>query len=240
MVAAIRRTFDLDRLGAAEALELALLQHAQQLHLRLQVDVADFVEEQRAALGQLEAALAALVRVGERALLVAEQLRLDQRVGQRAAAHLDERLGRPQRVVVDRVRDQLLAGARLAADQHGGVGARDLRDLIEHAAHRAAGADQVGEVVLRLQLLAQVRVLVDQPLALGLDEALQPHRLADHRGDDAEELRGADVEPIGLERQLDEQRADRPAGDGDRHADDAELLGLAALGRADGAASAPG
>ena len=78
LVAAIRRTFDLDRLGAAEALELALLQHAQQLHLRLQVDVADFVEEQRAALGQLEAALAPLVRVGEGALLVAEQLGLDQ------------------------------------------------------------------------------------------------------------------------------------------------------------------
>ena len=49
----------LDRLGAAEALELARLQHPQQLHLRLQVDVADFVEKQRAALGQLEAALSA-------------------------------------------------------------------------------------------------------------------------------------------------------------------------------------
>ena len=62
LVAAISRTFDLDRLGAAEPLELALLQHAQQLHLRRQVDVADLVEEQRAALGQLEAALLARLR----------------------------------------------------------------------------------------------------------------------------------------------------------------------------------
>ena len=69
---------DLDRVGAAEPLELALLQHAQQLDLRGQVDVADLVEEQRAAVGQLEAALAPLLRAGEGALLVAEELGLDQ------------------------------------------------------------------------------------------------------------------------------------------------------------------
>ena len=47
---------DLDRLGAADALELALLQHAQQLDLHLQRQVADLVEEQGAAVGELEAA----------------------------------------------------------------------------------------------------------------------------------------------------------------------------------------
>ena len=47
---------DLDRLGAADALELALLQHAQQLDLHVERQVADLVEEQRAAVGQLEAA----------------------------------------------------------------------------------------------------------------------------------------------------------------------------------------
>ena len=137
----------------------------------LEVDVADLVEEERAALGHLEAALLAGVGAGERALLVAEQLRLDQRVGQRRAAHLHERLLRAQRVVVDRVRDQLLAGARLAADQHGGVGLRDLRDLLVHLPRRAAGADDVREVVALAQLLPQVRVLVEQPPALLLDHA---------------------------------------------------------------------
>ena len=47
---------DLDRLDAADALELALLERAQQLHLHLDRDLADLVEEQRAAVGQLEAA----------------------------------------------------------------------------------------------------------------------------------------------------------------------------------------
>ena len=84
LVAAIEPDVDLDGFGAAEPLELALLQHAQQLDLRGQLHVADLVEEQRAALRELEPALLAILRAGERALLVAEQLRFDQRLGQRA------------------------------------------------------------------------------------------------------------------------------------------------------------
>jgi hypothetical protein len=34
--------------------------------------------------------------------------------------------------VVSRAGDQLLAGARFAADQHGGVALRDLLDDVEH------------------------------------------------------------------------------------------------------------
>jgi hypothetical protein len=72
---------------AADALELALLQHAQQLGLQGRRDLADLVEQQRAAVGQLEAALAHPVGAGERALLVAEQLALEQgrRTGRRSS-----------------------------------------------------------------------------------------------------------------------------------------------------------
>ena len=76
---------DRDRLVAAEPLEAALLEHAQQLGLRDERHVADFVEEQRALVGQLEASGLAIVRAGERALLVAEDFRFEQRVGQRGA-----------------------------------------------------------------------------------------------------------------------------------------------------------
>ena len=189
LVAAIRRTLTLDRLGAAEPLELALLQHAQQLDLDVRVHVADLVEEQRAAVGPLEAPLLARRRAGERPFLVAEQLRLDQRVGQRRAADLHERLGCALRVVVDRLRDQLLAGARLAADQHRGVGARDLHHLLADCVHRAAGAEDLREVVALAQLPLQPHVLLHQPLAVRLEQPLHLDRLRDHRGDDAEELR---------------------------------------------------
>ena len=59
---------DLDRLHAAEPHELALLNDAQQLGLRLERDVADFVEEDRAAVGEVEQPLLRVDRAGERAL----------------------------------------------------------------------------------------------------------------------------------------------------------------------------
>ena len=52
---------DLDRLVAADAEHFPVLQHAQQLRLQGQRHVADLVEEQRAAVGVLETALAHLV-----------------------------------------------------------------------------------------------------------------------------------------------------------------------------------
>ena len=46
---------DLDRVRVADALELALLQHAQQLRLQRRAHRPDFVEEERALVRLLEA-----------------------------------------------------------------------------------------------------------------------------------------------------------------------------------------
>src|SRR5438874_5492238 len=62
---------------AADALELALLQHAQDLGLRLEAHVADLVEQEGPAVGDLELAFARRRRAGEGPLLVAEELALD-------------------------------------------------------------------------------------------------------------------------------------------------------------------
>ena len=105
-------------------------------------------------------------------------------------------------------------------------GARDLRDLLVDALHRAAVADDPGEVVALPQLLLQVRVLVDQPLVLRGDEPLHLERLPDHRGDDAEERLRALVVAVGLELQVDAERADDAAVEADRDADEAGFLGL--------------
>src|SRR5205085_8692098 len=59
----------------------------------------------------------------------------------RADVHGHERTVRPPRLEVERARDQLLAGAALADQQHGTVGARDLRDEAEDALHAAARAE---------------------------------------------------------------------------------------------------
>ena len=72
-------------------LELAFLQYAQQLGLDLRLQVADFIEEDRPAVGELEPSLPHRHRAGERPLLVAEQLALDQRRGKRRTVDADER-----------------------------------------------------------------------------------------------------------------------------------------------------
>src|SRR6266849_6684445 len=61
-----------DGRAPTDPLEFALLQHAEQHDLGLGGEFADLVEEERAAVGQLEATLAPLQGSGERPLLVAE------------------------------------------------------------------------------------------------------------------------------------------------------------------------
>ena len=53
--------------------------------------LADLVEEEHAAVGLLDAARLGADGAGERAALVAEQLRLEQLIGQRRAVDRDER-----------------------------------------------------------------------------------------------------------------------------------------------------
>ena len=60
-------------------------------------------------------------------------------------------------VVVDGVRDELLAGTARAADEHREVGVGDLADDVEHALHRGALADDVLEPVRARDLLLEAR-----------------------------------------------------------------------------------
>ncbi len=80
-----------ERLIAADPLELLLLQHAQELGLGLHIHVADFVEEQGAAVRGLEFSFAACNRPGEGTLLMPEQFALDQLARERGAIDRDER-----------------------------------------------------------------------------------------------------------------------------------------------------
>ena len=57
-------------------------------------------------------------------------------------------------VAVDGLGDELLAGAALAGDQHRGVGRRDAADQLQDAQHARIAADQVAEVVARVELVA--------------------------------------------------------------------------------------
>ena len=93
LVAATMRTSIARVRVFAEPADLALLQHAKQLGLCPRRQLADLVEKQRAAVRLLEEPDARPNRARERAPRVAEQLGLDQLVGERGAVDRAERGG---------------------------------------------------------------------------------------------------------------------------------------------------
>ncbi len=122
-----------DGLVATDALEAAFLQHAQQLHLHRQAHVANFVQQQGAAFGHFEAALARGQCAGEGTLLVTEQLAFQQVGRNGAAVDRHERAITARRTLVDGARHHFLAGAGFAQHQHGGV---ERGHLFDHGAQR--------------------------------------------------------------------------------------------------------
>ena len=132
---------DRDLALAAEPAQPFLLEDAEELGLQLDGNLADLVEEERAAVRQLPGAEPALIGAGEGASLVAEHLALHQPGGNGRAVDGDERLVLARRKLVDGPRHHLLAGPALAGDDHARLGRRDLLDEVHHLAHRRRGAD---------------------------------------------------------------------------------------------------
>ena len=156
-------------LGSADPRKGPLLDETQQLDLGLEGEVADLVQEKRPALGAFRPADAAAHRAGEGALLMAEQLALDERFRQRRAIERDKRLVLAGRKRDDGAGDHLLAGAAGAADQYRGVRRRDLVDLSIDLLHLPAIADELAGIAV--QHPAQFAVLRQQrlPLFMQLD-----------------------------------------------------------------------
>jgi hypothetical protein len=195
-------------LRSADPLEPPLLQHAQQLRLQLGLELGHLVQEERPALGELDAPAPAGGGAGERALLVAEQLALEQGLGQCGAVHRDEGSRRPGAPGVHRPRRHLLADAALAQQQDGGVGAGHLPERRLHGTHhrgppRERRDDAAGAIALlapiaqraplhgarhqqpqRLRPLDRLLEVVEGPELHGLDGGL--HRPVRGEDDDLE------------------------------------------------------
>jgi len=141
-------------------------------------DVAHLVQEQRPAVGELEAAHAPLEGPGEGPALVAEELALEEPGRDRGAVELDERPLLAAGRLVDRAGDQLLAGAGLAPHEDGRVGRRHGLDVLEDLREPAALADDLAEVVveLALQVALLAGQLVLQPLDLEVRERVRDRR----------------------------------------------------------------
>ena len=154
------------RPAAADALDFVGLEDAQELGLDGRRQRPDLVQEHRSLVRQLEAAGPRSHGAGEGALLVAEELRLRERLGEGRGVDRDEEMVAAGAPLVDRVGHELLARPALPLEHHRGVGRGDLLDVGEEPLHAGSRADQLVEPVLLAGLLLELAVLVQQTPAL--------------------------------------------------------------------------
>jgi hypothetical protein len=102
---------------------------------------------------------------------VAEQLRLEERLAQRRAAHLDERAIAPWRLLVQRLGDELLARAGLAQDEDRRLGGGGLLHQLEHGLQFRRFADHSVQAEPLVHALSQrPRVALQTALLDGFGE----------------------------------------------------------------------
>src|SRR5512141_827190 len=130
----------LPRRGIAYPLVLLVLQEPQQLGLHGKGKIPDLVEEERPALAGGDSSRVVADRSGERAYHMAEQLTFQQFRRQGGARHHTERFSGAPAPAVDRAGQDGFPGPALAAEEHRGVGRRDLPGDFHGALHGGAGA----------------------------------------------------------------------------------------------------
>src|SRR5207253_10172206 len=112
----------------ADALNLAVLEEAQQQRLHAQTHLPDLIEKDRPLVRHFEEAEPIPIRTRETSLDVTEEGRFEQRIGNARTVDRDERRVHAPATLVDKTRDDLLADAALAGDEHLRVGPRGVLD----------------------------------------------------------------------------------------------------------------
>ncbi len=192
---------DRDRRIATDALIRPFLQNAEQLDLDRQRDLADLIEEQRAAVGPAKASISGGVGTGERALFVTEEFALEDALGERGTVYGDERPFAAWAGAVQGLCREFLARAAFAREQHGCWRVGDLVQQVEDVSRGFGLADPAEPGFLGLAFLAELFEL-PRSLAMGQQpfdddqQLVEPDRLREvvvssllHRVDSA--LHGA-------------------------------------------------
>src|SRR5580704_2325718 len=136
----------------AQTIVGSAVQYAQQLDLNVGWQFADFVQKERALVGQLEKSRLGVVGPAECPFFIAKQLALHQMFGQSRAVDVNPGFAVTVGKFVDTASDQLLATTSFTRDQDSfGVPGHAL-DHGHEALHRATGNDELGAVNLALAL----------------------------------------------------------------------------------------
>src|SRR5262245_35403732 len=152
-----------------DTLEPPFLNRAKQFALQFERNFADFVEEQRPAVGRLKPSGSIAHGPGEGALHMTEKLTLEQLARNRRAVHGDERAIAPEAPFVKASSHHLLARACFTQHQHTRAGRRDELDLLKHPLERLAPAHDLARRHTNLDLFPQVAVYELQLRAQALD-----------------------------------------------------------------------
>ena len=121
---------ELDGPPSTDPLHLTVLDDPEHLFLHGGRRIRNFVEQQGSAVRTLESADMLALRARERPGFVAEQLRVEQRLGERRTVDLHQRSVPPGREIVQAGGQQLLAGSTFADQETRPVDGRKARDLL--------------------------------------------------------------------------------------------------------------
>src|SRR5207247_11375301 len=125
----------------ADAVKLALVQHAQQFGVQGRGNLAPLIQKNRPSVRNLQLTLLLCNGPCERAFFVSEELALQQGFTQRGTVDGEKRLVRPRTVLVDRARRHLLSRPSLSPNKNGRARRRDSGDKLVDLAHSRAFAD---------------------------------------------------------------------------------------------------
>ena len=213
-------------LVAADAREGAFLQEAQEFDLSLHGQVADLVEEERAAVRGFGASDASADRARERAFFVSEELAFDEIFGEGGAVQRDERLVLARGELDDGACEEFLSGAAGASDQDSGVGRRDLAELFVDELHLAAVSDHLAGRLL--EHAAELAVFLEEGFAFVVDLHAGGRGVGGDVRDDLKERDIAVEVGLGQDGPVDGERADHVFVVDQRDADEGDLLGVMA------------
>ena len=123
--------------------------------MQFEGQVANFVEEERPLMGQLQAPEALREGACEGTFLVAEEFAFQQAGRDGGAVERDKVVGMTRAEAVQGARQEFFAGASLTLEEHGGIGWRHKLELREHRRERGAVPEDPVEAVLGVDDLAE-------------------------------------------------------------------------------------
>jgi len=187
--------------------------------LKFERKVANFVEEERAAVGELEAADFLADGAGEGAALVAEEFGFKKTAGDGGAIHFDEGAIAARTEIVNRAGEKFLAGSGFAEEEDGRTGRGSELHLGQGALERGALADDFLKIEFTADFFLKVELFFGELIFQGFD-FLEGQSVFDGDGNlrgnglkELDVLRGERIEPAAREIECAESMAVVDQGD---------------------------